>query len=224
MYHAQVQKQLSEKHTKLLKKASYRRWSKLYQQIQAERPDREFLCKFYSIILKKRALKVLYNYRSYRKVQNTMNSNAQYFYSRSVLKKVFNQLMTYYYQRHLKHCRNEVAVQNYKRVIMNRWYHAKQRVTGIRYEILNPNQNLEFTSSYKNLNSNLRKSLKVIQSSEDQPLCIEDLNSTTDLVKAHDRLNNQIQKLRSSHSKVEKADASSSSSSSSRSSPSTSTS
>lgn len=54
-----------------------------------------------------------------------MNSNAQVFYSRSILKKVLNEMVNYYYQRNLKQCRNEVAIQNYKRILMNRWYHAK---------------------------------------------------------------------------------------------------
>ena len=41
--------------------------------------------------------------------------------------------------------------------------------------------------------ANLRKSLQVIQTEEQEQLCIEDLASTQDLVKAHDRLSSKIQ-------------------------------
>lgn len=191
--HTQLSKQIEARHQKCLKTACYRRWIKVFQQVQAERPDKEFLSKFYTQILKRRAVKILYNYRSYRMVQNSMNANAQVFYTRSIQKKAFNELVNYFYQRNLKSCRNEVAIQNYKRLVMNRWYLAKQKVVEIRNQILNPRSNFEFTSSYKNLNSNLRKSLQVIQSEEQEQLCIEDLASTQDLVKAHDRLSSKIQ-------------------------------
>ena len=88
-----------------------------------------------------------------------MRDTAKSYWASEIQKKVLNALAQNYVHSKIKKERKELAKVHFKKVMMFRWMIAKNRVQTIRNELINNISNLEFTESYKHLNTNLRKSL-----------------------------------------------------------------
>jgi hypothetical protein len=149
--------------TDLHRKSTFRRyfltWAKQHYKASLKQPSREIINRFYQRSLRKRSLRILYNYRSFRIVKNCMKDNAESLRRGVVKRQVYNRLLNHYFKNKLKVSRRQVADQFFKKVVMNRWMGAKLRVQRIRGEIILSSQVTDFESSYKHLNTNLRKSL-----------------------------------------------------------------
>jgi hypothetical protein len=114
-----------------------------------------------------------------------MKETAVKYRDREVQKYVMNRFIKNMLEKQTRRGRNHTAKVHFKRLMMQRWISAKAKVQDIRQHLLNQNYGSDFENAHKNLTQNMRQSLRVIHG---EPLDLEELNSTKDLVMAHDKL------------------------------------